>query len=89
MAFLFSTKEELLDRLAQQARELEAARKRIARLEALILGLHLEQDDEGTGPDTARLELEWEGQRIHGCAGSGQCEANIDAEPIHGDEEGK
>lgn len=71
------------------SRELEGSRKRIVRLEALILGLHLEQGDEGTGLDTACMELEWEGQRIHGCADSGICDANPGSEPLHGDEEDK
>lgn len=49
--------------------ELELARKRIVRLEALVLGVHLEQGEDGTDLDIACMELEAEGQRIHGCIG--------------------
>lgn len=80
----------LAEALLEKVRgELEAMTRESLRLKALILGLHLEQGDEGTGLDTACMELEWEGQRIHGCADSGICDANPGSEPLHGDEEDK
>lgn len=43
---------------------LEVARKRIARLEALVVGVHLSRGEE---LDDACILLDKEGQRIHGC----------------------
>lgn len=44
------------------------------RLRTLILELHLEQGEEDPGFVTARMEIEREGQKIHGCHG-GACSA--------------
>lgn len=45
---------------------LELARKRIARIEALVVGVHLSRGDDLDG---VCILLDEEGQRIHGCIG--------------------
>lgn len=51
---------------AKKAAQLEEATKRIGRLEALIVGVHLSRGEELDG---ACILLDEEGQKIHGCAG--------------------
>lgn len=66
---------------AKKAAELEAMTRESLRLKALILGVHLSQVDvEGVALDDACLELEREGQRIHGCAG-GACSSWPEFDP--------
>lgn len=51
---------------AKKAAQLEEATKRIGRLEALIVGVHLSRGEELDG---ACILLDEEAQKIHGCSG--------------------
>lgn len=59
---------------AKKAQQLDLLVGELLRLKGLIVGLHLEQGADDPGFATARMELEREAQRIHGCAG-GACSA--------------
>lgn len=58
----------------KKAQQLDLLVGELLRLKGLIVGLHLEQGPDDPGFVTARMELEREAQRIHGCDG-GACSA--------------